>query len=301
MSDMPNLTVFGTGVLGSQIILQAAYHGKNVVAFDVAQELLDRLPARWEALRKDYRRDLADYSDEAFDAAVARITPSLDPAEALKDADVVIEAVPERLDLKRQVWETIGANAPEKTIFATNTSSLKLSDIADASGSPERFCALHFANRVWQFNIGEVMGHAGTDPAVVQRLYAFAEEMGLEPVLVKKETPGFILNRLNIPLLNAGVDLYMEGVASIEDIDRTWRVSTGAPRGPFETYDIIGFRPVYDIRVAKNPEDGFAKILKERMDAGKSGIVDGEGFYRYDEDGNNLGIAEFAAEPTPEA
>ena len=136
------------------------------------------------------------------------------------------------------------------------------------------------------------MGTDKTDPEVVDELYAFAESMGLEPVLVRKETSGFILNRLNIPLLNAGVALFLEGIADIADIDRTWRVSTGAPRGPFETYDIIGFRPVYDIRVAKDPDDEFAKILKKRIDAGKSGIADGEGFYRYDENGNKLGLAE---------
>ena len=103
MSYRKNLTVFGTGVLGLQIILQAAYNGKNVVAYDIAQELLDKLPDRWERLRKDYRKDLEDYTDEKFDEAVSRISYSTDPAEALKDADVVIEAVPEKLDLKRNV------------------------------------------------------------------------------------------------------------------------------------------------------------------------------------------------------
>lgn len=195
------------------------------------------------------------------------------------------------------MWKTIGENAPEKALLATNTSSLKVSDFADESGHPERLGALHFANRVWQSNIGEIMGTDKTDEEVVKALYEFADSMGLEPVLVRKEVPGFILNRLNIPLLNAGVDLYLEGVADIEDIDRTWRVSTGAPRGPFETYDVIGFRPVRDIRAARDENDEFAKILTKRIDEGKAGIADGEGFYRYDEDGNKLGLAEpFASE-----
>jgi 3-hydroxybutyryl-CoA dehydrogenase len=108
MSEIQNVTVLGTGVLGSQIVMQAAYAGKNVVAYDIRQELLDKLPDRWEWMRGHYAKDLSDYTAEKFDEAVGRITTSTDIAGAVGDADVVIEAVPENLDLKREVWGNVG-------------------------------------------------------------------------------------------------------------------------------------------------------------------------------------------------
>ncbi|WP_236630907.1 3-hydroxyacyl-CoA dehydrogenase NAD-binding domain-containing protein, partial [Bifidobacterium aemilianum] len=121
---MKNLTVLGTGVLGSQIIFQAAYMGKHVVAYDIKDEILDKLPARWEYLRKGYKRDLPDATDEKLDAAVSRIRTSAGMAEALKDADIVIEAVPERLDIKQSTWKKVSDLAPAKSIFCTNSSTL---------------------------------------------------------------------------------------------------------------------------------------------------------------------------------
>ena len=151
---MQHLTVLGTGVLGSQIIFQSAYMGKDVVAYDINDEILTKLPERWEYLKAAYRRDIADATDEKLDAAVARIRATSDLADAMKDADIVIEAVPERLDIKQQTWEAVAAVAPAHTIFATNSSTLLPSDIAPFTGRPEKFLALHFANEVWKFNVG---------------------------------------------------------------------------------------------------------------------------------------------------
>lgn len=292
---MENVAVFGTGVLGSQIMMQAAYHGKSVVGYDVSQELLDKLPARWEWMRTYYERDVEDFSEEKFSAAIARISTTTDATAAVRDADIVIEAIPENLDLKRTVWAQIGRDAPKHTVFTTNTSTLLPSDFADASGAPERFLALHFANYVWRQNTGEVMGHAGTSPEYVDAVVAFAEEIGLMPVRLRKEQPGYIVNSLLVPWLEAAMRLYMGGVASPEDIDKDWRTSTGAPRGPFEVYDTVGFGVAVNIfrNDADDPEkQEWADLLERELEAGRSGLAAGHGFYRYDADGSSLGPSE---------
>ncbi|MGO1634280.1 MAG: 3-hydroxyacyl-CoA dehydrogenase NAD-binding domain-containing protein, partial [Corynebacterium variabile] len=143
MSEIQNVTVLGAGVLGSQIVMQAAYAGKNVVAYDIKQEFLDKLPARWEWMRGHYAKDLSAFTAEKFDDAVGRITTSTDIAEAVGDADVVIEAVPENLDLKKEVWGNVGKAVKDSAILLTNSSSLRPSDFADATGRADRFLALH--------------------------------------------------------------------------------------------------------------------------------------------------------------
>ncbi|WP_297006119.1 3-hydroxyacyl-CoA dehydrogenase [uncultured Corynebacterium sp.] len=290
MSEIRNVTVLGTGVLGSQIVMQAAYAGKNVVAYDIGQELLDKLPDRWEWMRGHYAEDLGDYTTEKFDAAVARITTSTDVADAVSTADVVIEAVPENLDLKRKVWGTVGGSVKDSAILLTNSSSLRPSDFADATGHPDRFLALHFANMVWRANTGEVMATAKTDPAVFSRTVEFAREINLRPFPVHKETPGYLLNSLLIPWLDAAGDLYANEVANPHVIDADWKVSTGAPKGPFETYDIVGFNVA--VNIGRNRTDAtpsqkkFTDLLEERgIRQGRTGLGDRCGFYEYDADG----------------
>lgn len=282
---MQNLTVLGTGVLGSQIIFQAAYSGKNVVAYDLSDEILAKLPDRWEYLKPLYLRDLEDATPEKLDAAVGRIRATSDLADAVSDADIIIEAVPERLDIKQQTWEQVGALAPERTIFCTNSSTLLPSDIAEFTGRPEKFLALHFANEVWRANTGEVMQHAGTDPEVFEAVAQFAEEIGMVPIRIYKEQPGYVLNSLLVPLLDAAAQLLVRGVASVEDIDKTWRIATGAPNGPFEIFDVVGMMTPYALnKDSENPESReFAELIKrDYIDKGYLGKGSGRGFYTYE-------------------
>ncbi|MHA6969053.1 3-hydroxyacyl-CoA dehydrogenase [Glutamicibacter bergerei] len=282
---MENLTVLGTGVLGSQIAFQAAYQGKEVVAYDLTDEILAKLTDRWEYLKPLYLRDLPDATPEKLDAAISRIRASSDLADALKDADLVIEAVPEVLQIKRDTWSKAGALAPSHTVFATNSSTLLPSDIADATGRPEKFLALHFANEVWRQNIGEVMGHAGTDPQSVDAVATFAEEIGMVPVKLKKEQPGYIVNSLLIPFMTAASKLFLHDVADVAEIDKTWRIATGSPFGPFEIYDIIGMETPYTLNAqSEDPEmREFAQILKrDFIDKGRMGRGTGKGFYDYE-------------------
>lgn len=281
---MQNLTVLGTGVLGSQIAFQAAYSGKDVVAYDLTNDILAKLPDRWEYLKPLYLRDLPDATPDKLDAAVGRIRTSSDLADALKDTDIVIEAVPEVLEIKRETWAKAGAVAPAKTVFATNSSTLLPSDIADATGRPEKFLALHFANEVWRLNTGEVMGHAGTDPHALDAVAEFAEEIGMIAIRLKKEQPGYIVNSLLIPFLTSAAKLYVRDIADVAVIDATWRKATGAPFGPFEIHDIVGMETPYNLNShSEDPElREFAKILKrDFIDKGRLGRATGKGFYDY--------------------
>lgn len=283
-SPLKKVTVLGTGVLGSQIAYATAYAGFDVTAYDIDDTALEAAKGRFEGLAKTYEAEVEGAAGGKAAAGLERIATSSDLAQAVADADLVIEAVPESLEIKRETWQKVGAAAPERTIFATNSSTLLPSDFKDATGRPDRFLALHFANRVWVQNTAEVMGTADTDPSVYATVVQFAHDIGMVPIEVKKEQPGYVLNSLLVPFLNAGAALWVNGVADVETIDKTWRIATGAPMGPFQIYDVIGMVTPYNI--AKESDDPvqqkFAEILKrDFIDQGKLGVASGEGFYSY--------------------
>lgn len=280
-SPFARATVLGLGVLGAQIALQAAAHGVEVTAYDVDEDALRAGRERLERFATAAARDLPDPAD-AYAAAPGRVRLTSDLADAVGAAELVVEAVPERLELKRDVWARVGAAAPPSAVLATNSSSLLPSAIADATGRPERFLALHFANRIWAQNTAEVMGHAGTDPAVADQVAVFAAAIGMEPVRLHREQPAYVLNSLLIPLLGAAAELLLKGVADVETIDRTWRTATGAPAGPFQVYDVVGLRTAHAIASADPASRAWADYLQENyLDRGRFGVESGEGFYTY--------------------
>ncbi len=284
MPSIKTLTVLGTGVLGSQIAFQAAFHGFVVTAYDVDEDALAKARDRFTRLAGIYRAQVAGASEGKTEAALANLRLTADLGDAVVDADLVIEAVPELLELKRDVYRELAERAPAKTIFATNSSTLLPSDLKDFTGRPDRFLALHYANNIWAQNIAEVMGTAETDPAVYAAVVGFARNSGLEPIEIRKEKAGYVLNSLLVPLLNAAAGLLLQGVADPHTIDKTWRIATGAPSGPFQIYDVVGLTTAYNIALA-SPDAGsqaFARHLKEHyIDQGKLGVASGEGFYKY--------------------
>ena len=284
MPSIKTLTVLGTGVLGSQIAFQAAFHGFAVTAYDVDEDALAKARDRFTRLAGIYRAQVAGASEGKTEAALANLRLTADLGDAVVDADLVIEAVPELLELKRDVYRKLAELAPAKAIFATNSSTLLPSDLKDFTGRPDRFLALHYANNIWAQNIAEVMGTAETDPAVYAAVVDFARNSGLEPIEIKKEKAGYVLNSLLVPLLNAAAGLLLQGVADPHTIDKTWRISTGAPSGPFQIYDVVGLTTAYNIASASRDADSqaFAQYLKEHyIDQGKLGVASGEGFYKY--------------------
>jgi len=284
MHSIKTLTLLGTGVLGSQIAFQAAFHGFAVTAYDVDEDALAKARDRFTRLAGIYRRQVTGASEDKTEAALANLRLTADLGDAVVDADLVIEAVPELLQLKRDVYRKLAELAPAKAIFATNSSTLLPSDLKDFTGRPDRFLALHYANNIWAQNIAEVMGTAETDPAVYAAVVDFARNSGLEPIEIKKEKAGYVLNSLLVPLLNAAAGLLLQGVADPHTIDKTWRTATGAPSGPFQIYDVVGLTTAYNIASA-SPDAGsqaFAQYLKEHyIDRGKLGVASGEGFYKY--------------------
>lgn len=285
MPEIQKVTVLGAGVLGSQIAFQTAFHGFAVVSYDIDEAAVEQSKERFAILAQRYQDDHVPGADQGrCEQALANVTHSWDLAQAVADADLVIEAVPENIDVKRRTYEQLAVLAPEKTIFATNSSTLLPSDLKDATGRPDRFLALHYANEIWKFNTGEVMGTADTDPAVYATVVRFARDSGLEPIEIKKEKAGYLLNSLLVPFLSAAGTLLYEGIADPETIDKTWRLATGAPAGPFQIYDIVGLTTVYNIGIASTSDkyQGLAAYLKEHyIDKGKLGVATGEGFYKY--------------------
>ena len=280
------VTVLGAGVLGSQIAFQTAFSGFDVTSYDVDEAALGDARQRYELLVRTYAVEVPAAQGEHNTAAadtLNRLTLTADLAAAVADADLVIEAVPEVLDIKRKLYTRLATLAPAKTIFATNSSTLLPSDLAASTGRPDRFLALHFANKVWAFNTAEVMGTPETDPAVFAEVVAFAAAIGMVPVELHKEKAGYVLNSLLVPFLKAGVELAAGGYAEPEAVDDTWRIATGSPAGPFQILDVIGMRTVYNIMAAGNPaEQQLAAWVKANyIDKGKLGLASGEGFYKY--------------------
>lgn len=287
MMEYKNITVAGSGVLGSQIAYQTAFHGFNVSVYDINDEALNVAKERINKLKDVYKADL-NATDAVVDSALKRISFNSDLAKAVENADLVIEAIPEVVSIKTDFYEKLGQVAPEKTVFATNSSTLLPSQFAEATGRPGKFLALHFANEIWKNNTAEVMKHPGTDESVFNEVIEFAKAIGMVALPLHKEQPGYILNSLLVPFLDAAQTLLAREVADVETIDKTWMIGTGAPLGPFAILDIVGVTTAYHIVSAKaqatgNPEaQKVADLMKENyIDKGKLGRETGEGFYKY--------------------
>lgn len=282
-----NITVAGSGVLGSQIAFQTAYKGFKVSVYDISDEAIEKAKERMKYLQSRYTQDLGA-SENELNQTLARISFYTDLSEAVKDADFLIEAVPEVVQIKTDFYKQLAKVAPEKTVFATNSSTLLPSQFADVTGRPEKFLALHFANEIWKNNTAEVMKHPSTNEKTFEDVMEFAKAIGMVALPLYKEQPGYILNSLLVPFLEAAQKLIVKEVADVETIDKTWMIGTGAPLGPFAILDIVGVRTAYNIVEAKakatNNEE-FKKIadfLKTNyIEQNKLGIETGEGFYKY--------------------
>ena len=314
---MKNIVVAGCGVLGSQIAYQTAFKGFNVTAWLRSDASIERAKPKLENLKKTYLeileglkqycgsgnavypqgmtdglsaltpQDLDGLKEQAV-RAYENIALTTDMAAAVKDADLVIESVAEDPEAKKDVYKKLAPLLPAKTIITTNSSTMLPSAFAEYTGRPEKYLALHFANKIWTNNTGEIMGHSGTSEQAYNAVVEFAAQIGMIPLCLKKEQPGYILNSLLIPFVSAGQALYANGIADPETIDLCWRKGTGNPAGPFQILDIVGLVTAYNI-VIMNPDAAdqsttpgkIAANLKERIDAGKTGVAAGEGFYKY--------------------
>lgn len=278
-----NITIAGTGVLGSQIAYQTALNGFKVTAYDLD---VDAAKQRVLALKDSYKRDL-DLTDEDFQAGLNNLTFTTNLEEAVQDADYVIEALPEKLSIKADFYKQLSKLATAKAIFASNSSTMVPSQLVKYVDRPQKFLNMHFANMIWKCNVAEIMGTDQTDPAVYQAVVDFARAIKMVPIEIHKEQPGYVLNSLLIPFVVSAMSLWVKGVADPETVDKDWMISTGAPVGPFIMLDDVGLRTVWNIvneLYATQHKELFKQIadkLKEKIDAGQEGLESGEGFYKY--------------------
>ncbi|MEI2274593.1 3-hydroxyacyl-CoA dehydrogenase [Sphingobacterium sp. ML3W] len=285
--NFKNITIAGSGVLGYQIAFQTAFHGYQVTVYDINEEVLEKAKSKFGMLEKAFRQDL-HATDEQLEATFKRLSYTSDLAQAVQDSDLLIEAVPENPAIKIAFYKELAKVAPEKTIFATNSSTLLPSQFAQDTERPSKFLSLHFANEIWKHNTAEIMGHPGTDPQIFDAVVDFAKSIGMVALPLNKEQPGYIVNSLLVPLLSAATDLLVNEVADVETIDKTWMVATGAPTGPFGILDIVGITTAYNINkmsaeATKDPlKIKTVAYLKEHfIDKNKLGVATGEGFYTY--------------------
>ncbi len=306
------VVVAGGGVLGSQIAFQSAFKGKDVTVWLRSPASIERAKPKFERLKKIYLSTLEslrplcgsdspryprgmvdgwkDLTDEKIDElkeqvekAAESIRFELDLASAFEDADLIIESVAEDPQSKIAFYESIKPYLKEDAIVVTNSSTMVPGTFVAYVKDPKRYMALHFANSIWTNNTAEVMGHAETDPAVYEEVADFARSIGMVPLLLKKEQPGYILNSMLVPFLSAAQLLLVNGIADAETIDKTWVLGTGAPYGPFRILDVVGLKTAYDISSAQPGMEKVAAMLKEKIDQGKTGVQAGEGFYKYKE------------------
>lgn len=282
-----NVMVAGAGTLGAQVSWQAAFSGFDVTVYDAFDSGLEEGKASHEQFAEMFSSSRGA-SQVLIDDTRARLSYTTDLAAAARDADIVSESVPEHPDIKKSFYEELCEVAPPTTILTTNSSTMTPSEIVDAVDRPERFLALHFANPVWNANVGEVMGHPQTDPEVFDLVVSFARAIGMVPIPIHKERSGYVLNSLLIPMFTAALDLYFDGIADCEVIDRTWMVSSRVKAGPCGAMDFIGLETVYNILQLAGQKTGdetqlarARRVREEFLDRGRLGVKSGAGFYRY--------------------
>lgn len=309
------IVVAGGGVLGSQIAYQAAYCGFDVTIWLRSESSIGRCQPKLDNLHKVYEetinkmatpegqtpstwaRGIADYDSfdknkclEKSEKAYQSIKLELNLAEAVKDADLIIESMAENPEEKITFYKNLANLLPEKTVIVTNSSTLLPSKFAKYTGRPNKYLSLHFANSIWKNNTAEIMAQPKTDMKYFDKIMKFAEEIRMIPLPVKKEKSGYLLNSMLVPLLFSGMDLYVNGISDPESIDKAWTLGTGAPKGPFQILDTVGLKTAYNIVLmyVKIPSflapynfKGMEKMLKSYIDAGKLGMSSGEGFYKY--------------------
>jgi 3-hydroxybutyryl-CoA dehydrogenase len=275
--------VAGCGLMGSGIAQACAMAGFTTVVREVNQDLLDK---GLKGIEKNLGRleEKGTITEAAKDEIRGRLKGTTG-IESLKDCDLIIEAIIENLPAKHELFRVLDEICPKQTIFASNTSSLTITEIATATKRPQRFVGLHFFNPVPVMKLVEVVKTIATDPAVYEEMVAFGAKLGKTPVRANDST-GFIVNRLLVPYLLDAIRALEEGVGSIEDIDNSMKLGCGHPMGPLTLLDFVGLDTTYyiaNIMFEEFRERRFAPppLLKRMVLAGWNGRKAGRGFYDY--------------------
>ncbi|QLH79004.1 enoyl-CoA hydratase/isomerase family protein [Halosimplex rubrum] len=286
--DIEQVAVLGAGNMGHGIAEVAALAGYDVTMRDIKEEFVDD---GYENIEWSLGKlaDSGQISDEEADAALGRVEPLVDFEPAVAEADVVIEAVPERMDIKKDVYDELESYAPDEAIFATNTSSLSITELSEVTERPEQFCGMHFFNPPVRMALVEVITGEHTADETLDAVEELAEAFDKTPVRVRKDSPGFIVNRVLVPLMNEACWLVHDDVATVAEVDSTTSFDMGLPMGAFELGDQVGHDVTLHVLEYLHEVLGDAyepcPLLEEKVDAEELGKKTGKGFYDYEDGG----------------
>lgn len=287
--EIKKIGILGAGTMGSGIAQLCSQNGFGVVMRDVSKEFIDRGI-------KNIDRGLSGLvlkgklKEEDKVAILSRIKGTVEMSD-LKDVDYVIEAAIEDIDLKKDIFKQLDRLTRSEVILSTNTSSLSITDIASVTKRPEKVVGMHFFNPAPVMRLVEIVRGLFTDDETVSAVKNVAEKLGKENIVVKKDIPGFVVNRLMVPYLTEAMRLYEEGIASLEDIDKGAKLGLNYPMGPFELMDFSGLDISVDVSsvLARELIPEFRYViphsLKTLVKAGKLGRKTGEGWYKYEKKG----------------
>ena len=285
--SVKNITVLGSGVMGHGIAQVSATAGYNVVLRDIKQEFLDKAmeKIKWSLDKLVSKEKI---SKDEGDSIFARITPIVDLNEAVKDAELVIEVVPEIMELKKKVYAELDKAAGPEVIFASNTSTLPITEIANTTSRPEKFIGIHFFNPPQLMKLVEVIPGEKTSQEITELTQEFVKSVNKQAVLCRKDVPGFIINRLFIPMVHEACFAQDRTNATLEEIDSAVKFKLGFPMGIFELADFTGMDVIHKattemhLRDKKviNPHPTVEKMFDEK----KLGQKSGEGYYKYSDD-----------------
>lgn len=283
LTEIRKIAVLGAGLMGHGITQVAAQVGKYEVSMrDIDQKFVD---CGMNMIRESLQRFVkkAQLTEAQMNEILARIHPTIELKEAVANADLIIEAAPESVELKKAVFRQVDDLAPPHAIVASNTSSVSITELASATKRPERVCGMHFFNPPQLMKLIEVIKGAKTSEETVQTILEVSRRMEKETVLVKKDSPGFIVNRILIPALNEAAELYWEGVADRDDIDKAIKLGLNWPMGPLMLLDYIGSDTTLAIAevLTKELDPKFhpSTGLKQMVKAQLLGRKAGKGFY----------------------
>ncbi|MFI5201269.1 MAG: 3-hydroxybutyryl-CoA dehydrogenase [Candidatus Kapaibacterium sp.] len=279
-----NVTVIGAGTMGNGIAHVFAQSGYDVTLVDVGREALDRaVTTITNNLARQVKKSTITEDDQK--ATLARIKTETQLPASVRNTDFVIEAATERFDLKKEIFQTIDANAPEGVILATNTSSISITEIAAMTKRAGQVIGMHFFNPVPVMKLVEIVRGLTTTDDVYATVKSLAEALGKTPVEVN-DSPGFVSNRILMPMINEAIYCVMESVAKPEDIDTVMKLGMAHPMGPLALADFIGLDVCLAIMNVLHEGLGDTKyracpLLKKMVAAGRLGKKSGEGFYKY--------------------
>ena len=273
--------------MGHGIAQVSATAGYNVILRDIKQEFLDKAMEKihW-SLDKLVKKE--KISKEEGDAIFSRITPVVDLNEAVKDAELVIEVVPEIMDLKKQVYAELDKAAKSEVIFASNTSTLPITEIANTTSRPDKFIGIHFFNPPQLMKLVQIIPGEKTSQEITDLTQEFVKSVNKQAVLCRKDVPGFIINRLFIPMVHEACYLQDRTDATLEEIDSAVKFKLGFPMGIFELADFTGMDVIHKATVEMHLRDKKVinphKTVEKMFDEKKLGQKSGEGYYKYSDD-----------------